>query len=94
MFGKDIGGYCNKRFPEKTGIASNDDASPRGFQTAYVTGDADHGASNIFEGEFIGHDGAPTGSAELDLSFHNFSSLTAEIEAVSIKIDRSRLFAV
>ncbi len=59
-----------KCFAEKPGIAADDHSRAGGLLRRYVTGDSGDCASHIGESKFLGHDGTPSGGAELDLGWH------------------------
>src|SRR5205807_880413 len=60
------------------------------LERTHVPCDAYHRAAHVLKGELIRHDGAPTGSSELDLSFHKLSHANSGTDAVSITMVASR----
>jgi hypothetical protein len=68
--GENAGGFVDEGFAEEAGIAADENAVGLGLSFD-VSGDAGDGAADVGDGEFVGDDGAPAGSTELDGGCHS-----------------------
>jgi len=67
---EDAGCFVYEGFAEKAGIAADEYAV--GFGLSFdISSDACDCAPDVSDGEFIGYDGAPAGSTELDWGCHS-----------------------
>ena len=57
-------------FAQEARVAAHDHASAGGFLRSHIAGDSGDGATDVGEGEFVRHDGAPARGSKMNFCGH------------------------